>query len=89
MGYACPGPITISNCYSTASVSGTCCDNGGLVGTTSVDSNISDIIISNCYATGNVSADAESGGLIGCNLATVTNCYATGNVVVTWYDAGG
>ena len=82
MGYNYYG--TISNCYSTGSVTATATSNprsrafaGGLVGY-----NYSGII-SNCYSTGSVTATASSssftGGLIGEN-------YGSGSVVGSFWD---
>ena len=66
---------TISNCYSTGSVSGD--DNfGGLVGGNQG-------IISNCYTAATVTGEAGSGyfgGLAGKNCGTISNCYSTGSV---------
>ncbi|MCX5899472.1 MAG: fused MFS/spermidine synthase, partial [Proteobacteria bacterium] len=63
---------TMSNCHSTATVTGTA--TGGLIGQNSTGS------LSNCYSTGNVSGWVNVGGLIGSNGGTVERCYAAGNV---------
>jgi hypothetical protein len=67
---------TISNCYSTGSVSG---DSwvGGLVGY-----NISSSTISGSYSTANVSGKFDSGGLNGRNSSAsiISNSYSTGSV---------
>jgi hypothetical protein len=73
---------TISNCYSTGSVSGSSYV-GGLVG-----SNFD--TISNCYSNGNVSGTTNVGGLVGmnglcipewrCFPGTISNCYSAGSV---------
>jgi len=63
---------TVSNSYSTGSVSGTT-GVGGLVGW-SVYS------IINSYSTGSVSGTTGVGGLVGYSSGTVSNSYSTGNV---------
>jgi len=64
---------TISNCYSTGSVSGGTCNNaGGLAG-------VNAGTISNCYNTGNISGDM-AGGLAGWNYGPISNCYNVGNI---------
>jgi hypothetical protein len=66
---------TITNCYATGSVSGGSCT-GGLVGYNSTG-----CAIENCYATGSVSGNNnDTGGLVGCNVGSITNSYATGSV---------
>jgi len=66
---------TITNCYSTCSVSGELWDIGGLLGYNSEGT------ISNCYSTGSVSGVSCVGGLVGHNYAgTTTYCYSTGSV---------
>jgi hypothetical protein len=64
---------TITNCYSTGSVSG---DQsvGGLVGWNDGGT------INNCYFTGSTSGNAGVGGLAGDNRGTITDCYSTGSV---------
>ncbi len=63
----------VTDCYSTAAVSG----NervGGLVGWNNAD-------VTNCYSTGTVTGTGgEVGGLVGQNAGTVTHCYSTGVV---------
>jgi len=71
---------TISNCYSTGSVSG--CYVGGLVG-------YNYGTISNCYSSGTVSGSYYVGGLVGYNYGTVSNCYSSGSVTGTGYSVGG
>jgi len=79
---------SVSNCYSTADVSGDN-DTGGLVGRNNRSS------VSNCYSTGDVSGRQEVGGLVGnnwgdsANSANVSNCYSTGDVSGTMSDIGG
>ena len=62
--------LDVTNCYSTAKVSGSGAA-GGLMGTT-VESNITD-----CYSTGVVSGTGSVGGLIGFadTNSIATNCY--------------
>jgi len=64
---------TISNSWSTANVSGTAANAGGLAGVSASE-------IDSSYATGSVSADDYVGGLIGTNGGTIDNSYATGAV---------
>jgi len=63
---------TVSNSYSTGSVTGIW-NVGGLVG-------YSEGTVSNSYSTGNVTSDVGVGGLAGGNSGTVSNSYATGSV---------
>ncbi|MHC4313324.1 MAG: GLUG motif-containing protein [Planctomycetota bacterium] len=73
---------TITNCYSTGSVSGTGWFVGGLVGVSSHST------ITNCYATGTVLGDDFVGGLLGDNAGTITNCYSSGSVAGVDYVGG-
>ena len=79
VGYSYSG--TVSNCYSTGSVSGTYYV-GGLVGYSSSGA------ISNCYSTGSVSGTSHVGGLVGGNGGAISDCYSTGSVSGTSYVAG-
>jgi hypothetical protein len=75
---------TITNCYSTGSVSGTI-SVGGLVGETNFES-----MITNSYSAGSVTGNYNSvGGLVGGNEGTITNCYSTGSVSGTYDAVGG
>jgi len=71
---------TITNCYSSGSVSGTA-DVGGLVGH-SFDT------ITNCYSAASVSGGYTVGGLVGMNYSTISNSYATGDVQADQYVGG-
>ncbi len=73
---------TISDCYSTGSVTGGTYV-GGLVGSNGSRRNASGRgMTSNCYATGSVSGDENVSGLVGQNYESrVSNCYSTGSVV--------
>ena len=69
---------TISNSYSTASVSGQEYV-GGLVGLNEIGSTIS-----NSYSTGSVTnnnSNNNTGGFVGYNQGTINNSYSTGNVL--------
>jgi PGF-pre-PGF domain-containing protein len=66
---------TVSNCYSTGTVSGGVQDVGGIAG-----GNYWGGIVSNCYSTGSVSCNGYVGGLVGWNDGTVSGCYSTGGV---------
>lgn len=72
---------TITNCYSTGSVSGDS-DVGGLVGVNNQGT------ITNCYSTGVVSGTNFIGGLVGESSGTITNCYSTGSVAGDSYVGG-
>jgi hypothetical protein len=76
---------TITNCYSTGSVSGLHIV-GGLVGGNEYGT------VSNCYSTGSVTAIgsySSVGGLVGYNgNGTITNCYFTGSVSGGWQVGG-
>jgi len=67
---------TISNCYSTGSVTGNGNYVGGLAGLV-----LDNSTISNCYSTGSVTGryiGGLAGGVIG--TSTISNCYSTGSV---------
>jgi len=69
------GTSTVTNCYSSGSVSGYRYV-GGLVG-----ENTNNASVSNCYSNCSVSgSNYQIGGLVGYNRGTVSNCYATGNI---------
>ena len=68
---------TISNAYSTGTVTGTGSSVGGLLGYVPVGS------ITGSYSTANVTGTASVGGLIGSDYVATTNSYATGNVMGT------
>jgi hypothetical protein len=68
-------PSSVSDSYSTCTVTGTYNEVGGLVGR-------NEGYISNCYATGVSSGEFYIGGLVGRNYdGEVLNCYATGSVM--------
>ena len=70
---------TISNSYSTASVTGINDYVGGLVGAKHYSGG--NKTLSNSYSAGSVSGGSYVGGLVGYNdLGTITNSYATGYV---------
>ena len=74
---------TITKSGSSAIVTGTVDDAGGLAG-------YNDGMISMCWAKGNVSGSANYiGGLVGINEETVENCYARGVVTSTKNNVGG
>jgi hypothetical protein len=68
-------PSDITNCYSTANVSGTS-QVGGLGGYIGED-----CTVTNCYSQGSASGDADVGGLMGKvnPWSEVVNCYSTGS----------
>ena len=67
---------TISNSFSTCTVTGVTNYFGGLVG------NINTVTISNCFSTGNVvNGSSTKGGLVGYTTnSSISNCYSTGTV---------
>jgi len=75
---------TISNTYSTGSVSGDFVV-GGLCGFNN------DGTIRNCYAKGNVQGNERIGGLCGWNTGTISNSCAIGSVIggADYYTIGG
>ncbi len=77
------GGGSISNCYSSGSVSSGTYHCGGLLGYQRAGS------ISNCYSSGSVTADSYSGGLLGYQEAgSISNCYSSGSVTVNSYSGG-
>ncbi|MHC4313323.1 MAG: GLUG motif-containing protein [Planctomycetota bacterium] len=73
---------TITNCYSTAGVSGNLYV-GGLVGLNHEST------ITNCCSTASVAANRYVGGLVGRNCrGTITNCYSTAPVAADSYVGG-
>ncbi len=73
---------SISNCYSTGSVSGRSVV-GGLVGYNEDGS------IANCYSMAEVSSNGGAGGLVSSNNGHIANCYSTGAVSGNIYGVGG
>jgi len=73
---------TVTNCYSSASVSGTGDHVGGLVGD-------SGGTVTYCYSTGAVDGNDCVGGLVGNSGGTVTYCYSTGAVRASGHRGGG
>ena len=72
---------TVSNSYSSGSVTGDANGTGGLVGSNGGT-------ISNSYSTGSVTGYLGVGGLAGGNAGTVSNSYSSGNVTGN-YGVGG
>ncbi|MDP6861119.1 MAG: GLUG motif-containing protein, partial [Candidatus Marinimicrobia bacterium] len=79
------GNSTVSNCYSTGSVTSTGSYIGGLAGEVKGSSTVS-----KCYSTGSVTGKVV-GGLSGVikGSSTVSNCYSTGSVTGIGNYAGG
>jgi hypothetical protein len=73
---------TVTQCYSSGSVSGTS-DVGGLVGC-----NWNSRITSS-YSTGSVRGQESIGGFAGSNGGDLVNCYSTGAVIATGTSVGG
>ena len=84
VGYTEDGYTSITNCYSTATVTGYDYV-GGLVGYNSRGN------ITNSYATGTVTGTRDDvGGLVGINFySTLTDCHATGSVTGGRHEVGG
>lgn len=77
--------ISISNCYSTGSISGGS-NAGGLIG---YNIWLGDTACpSRCYSTCSVTGDDVLGGLIGSNSGVTNKCYATGSVSGDSYIGG-
>ncbi|MHC4110313.1 MAG: GLUG motif-containing protein [Planctomycetota bacterium] len=74
---------TITNCYSSNSVSGIA-SVGGLVGR-----NLGTGTITNCYSTASVAGDGDVGGLAGINYGTITNCCSSGSILGKGWRVGG
>ncbi|MDP3790687.1 MAG: GLUG motif-containing protein, partial [Candidatus Omnitrophota bacterium] len=97
VGYIYNGNSTISNCYSTGTVTGTGSYVGGLIGQINVDEVTSyTAAISGSYSTANVSGASYVGGLIGYSVAgevgqtiSISSSYATGTVTGTGDYIGG
>ena len=79
---------TISDCYSTGSITSNGSEVGGIVGY-----NNSSCTVSNCYSTVSISGSGSSyvGGLVGINYTSgkVSKCYATGLLSSSATDLGG
>jgi hypothetical protein len=73
---------TVTDCYSTGTVSGTGWYVGGLVGRNWG-------IVTHCYSTAAASGDQNVGGLVGDNGGPVIDCYSTGTVSGTGSQVGG
>jgi hypothetical protein len=71
---------TVSNSYSTGSVSGKE-HVGGLMGHNGG-------IVNNSHAIGSVTGDSRVGGLVGWNQATLSNSYSSGSVTGNWSVGG-
>jgi len=69
--------ISVSDCYSTATFSGTSSSVGGLIGSLGMSSTVS-----TCYSTGNVTGSSATGGFVGYVSVecTISNCYSLGDV---------
>jgi hypothetical protein len=72
---------SVSNSYSSGSVTGEQWGVGGLVG-------VNHGTVSNSYSTCNVIGSGAIGGLVGSSGFTVSDCYSTGDVTGS-YDIGG
>jgi hypothetical protein len=76
------GTVNITNCYSTATTSGTYHYIGGFIGYLQLST-----IADKCYATGSVSSSYDGfvtmGGFAGACYGTATRCFATGNVTAS------
>ncbi|MEI7420845.1 MAG: glycine-rich protein, partial [Prolixibacteraceae bacterium] len=82
---------TVSNCYSTGSV--TChVVLGGLIGQIGGYGPNNGGTVSQCYSTATIIGTSNAGGLLAqSNSGTITQCYATGNVSISagnWTDGG-
>jgi PKD repeat protein len=73
---------SIENCNSSATVSGSGDNTGGLIGSFSTGN------IENCFATGNVTGSSYSGGLAGTASGIIENCYSSATVSGSSYTGG-
>jgi len=81
VGYNCYYS-SITNSYSTGSVTGNCYSTGGLVG-------VNAGYITNSYSTGNITGNRFIGGLVGYNdYGHIFNCYSNGSVTGNDYTGG-
>ncbi|MEW6061284.1 MAG: GLUG motif-containing protein [Bacteroidota bacterium] len=85
----------VTNCYSTATVTGSGWKIGGFVGEVSLLSS-SSTVMNSCYSTGTVSGTTVTGpqyvgGFVGYNYvpSDIRNCYSRGNVSASGRYAGG
>lgn len=79
---------TITECFTSGSITGSGGETGGLVGTTQGSGSV----VSKCGSTASVTTGANfsQGGLIGYTTnTTISNCYARGTVSVAGSGAGG
>ena len=86
-GYASGKDITIENCFSYVTITGTGNNAGGIVGYA-----YSTTTIRNCANLGAVTGSGSVGGIIGGFVgsgAVITGCYNTGAVTATASNAGG
>ena len=86
-GYASGKDITIENCFSYVTITGTGNNAGGIVGYAS-----STTTIRNCANLGAVTGSGSVGGIIGGFVGSgtvITGCYNTGAVTATASNAGG
>ena len=90
VGFKRYGTLTVSNCYSTGSVTGSGTSGsfigiGGLVGLSY------SITLSNCYSTCTVNGGGNVGGLGGYirDGSSVSNCYSNGSVTGSGINVGG
>jgi len=74
---------TVSNSYSTCSVSG-----GNGYGTGGVVGQNNGGTVSNCYATGSVTGGVRVGGLVGDSSGPLSNSYSTGTVTGEYFVGG-
>jgi hypothetical protein len=72
---------TLSNSYSSGSVTGDSWYVGGLVG-------INQGTVSDSHSTGSVTGSVSVAGLAGCNSGTVSDCYSTSSVTGDYHVAG-
>jgi hypothetical protein len=85
------GGCTITNCYSSGSVTAVTTYAGGLIGID--DETLGVNSFSQCHSSCSVSGTNNIGGLIGFSLGnasrTISNCYATGSVTASGTDVNG
>ena len=78
-------PSTITNCYSTGSISGSFYGAGILADNWNTGNSLNQ-----CYSSCTISCEGVVGGLVGNNMGVISNSYATGNVTASGnYDGCG
>ena len=74
-------PLSITDCYNTGDITGTCTGNSGsYVGGVCGQNEAGDACITNCHNDGELSGNRTVGGVCGYNANSITDCYNAGEV---------